>query len=81
MNFELKQGTIRIEACSMNNFSNYNRYIFIGKDGQILKEQQGEQGEYVLSGSELYVRVQVASEHGAMLWTQPVYDESQFERV
>lgn len=78
--FVFEQGMIRISACAKDNYINDYRYVFIGKDGQILKEQFGEYGEYAMNGSESYVRVQVISEHGAMLWTQPVYDDSIFLR-
>jgi len=69
-----------MSATSKDNYVKENKYLFIGKDGKILKEVTGEFGEYKLEGNELYVRAQVISEHGAMLWTQPVYDESKFKR-
>ncbi len=78
--FEFEQERIKVSACTKNNYVTDYKYIFIGKDGKILKEQTGEYGEYVMDGSELYVRVQVVSEHGAMLWTQPVYDDKKFLR-
>lgn len=78
--FELEKGRIKISAGSKDNYVTGYKYVFIGKDGQILKEQIGKEGEYELNGSELYVRVQVISEHGAMLWTQPVYDGRKFEK-
>ncbi|HHW47231.1 MAG TPA: hypothetical protein GXX14_01255 [Clostridiaceae bacterium] len=78
--FSFNDGTIRASAVSYNGFVTENKYIFIGKGGEILKEQTGEYGEYKMDGSELYVRVQVVSEHGAMLWTQPIYDEERFKK-
>jgi hypothetical protein len=69
-------GKIRVSASSLNTYVNDNKYIFIGRDGEKLKEQSGVFGEYEQSGDEMYVRVQVVSEHGAMLWTQPIYKES-----
>lgn len=78
--FDFQQGSIKLTACAKDNYINNYKYIFIGKDGQILKEQTGVSGEYDMNGSELYVRVHVISEHGAMLWTQPLYDDSRFIR-
>jgi len=76
--FSFNDETIKVSAVSYNGFVTENKYIFIGKDGKILKEQTGEYAEYKMDGSEIYVRVQVVSEHGAMLWTQPVYDRDKF---
>ncbi len=66
---------ISVSASSLNTYVNTNQYVFTGRSGEILKEQNGAFGEYELRGDETYVRVQVISEHGAMLWTQPIYHE------
>ena len=78
--FIFDDNTIRISAGSNDTYVKENKYVFVGKDGEVLKEQVGEYGEYKMDGSELYVRAQVVSEHGAMLWTQPIYDDSKFTR-
>ena len=39
----------------------------------------GEELRYELNGKEKYVRIQVTSEYGSMLWTQPFYDKSVFQ--
>lgn len=78
--FILEDAVIKITASAIHSYVPTYKYIFTGKDGKILKEQQDEHGEYVIDTSEPYVRVQVISEHGAMLWTQPVYDDSYFSR-
>ncbi len=56
-------------------------YRFIGANGDVLSEQLGESGCYELTGKEKYVRVQVIGEHGAMLWTQPIYRFELFKRL
>lgn len=71
--FTFDGDTLHIAAASLKNYIKNYQYIFIGKHGQILKKQEGECAQYKFSGDELYVRVQVISEHGAMLWTQPIY--------
>lgn len=77
--FSFKDNTISIKGSSRFNYVKNYRYLFIGKDGILLDEQQGERAEYKLKGNEPYVRVQVISEHGAMLWTQPIYDVDFFQ--
>jgi hypothetical protein len=52
------------------------RYEVIGEGGRLLKSEVGRKVKYRLSGDEAYVRVQASSESGAMLWTQPVYDDA-----
>ncbi|WP_297343238.1 hypothetical protein [Amnibacterium sp.] len=54
------------------------RFRFVGENGAVLQESSGDSAGYTLDGSELYVRVEAQAEHGAMLWTQPVYDEERF---
>jgi len=76
--FTFENGTIKVLASAKDTYVKDYRYIFIGENGKILKDQTGEYGEYKMEGSELYVRVQVISEHGAMLWTQPIYDSDRF---
>lgn len=39
----------------------------------MLHKQTGPSAEYKFQGDELYVRVEVRNECGAILWTQPVY--------
>ena len=57
------------------------RYEFVGAGGEILAEGSGEAARYRLSGHEPYVRVEATSDAGAMLWTQPVYDEARLRRA
>jgi len=79
--FECDQEFVRISARAANKHVKENKYIFTGKNGEVLSEQCGEYGLYKIRGDEMYIRVQVISEHGAMLWTQPVYDEARFKKV
>jgi hypothetical protein len=76
--FSFINNVIRVSGGLQKTYVKENKYVFIGKDGEILKEVTGEYGEYTVQGSEMYVRVQVISEHGAMLWTQPIYKEGLF---
>ena len=78
--FDFCDNLIKISAFAKDTYVRNNKYIFIGKNGQILDEQIGAQGTYHLTEDELYVRVQVISEHGAILWTQPIYQENAFKR-
>jgi hypothetical protein len=78
--FNFANRTLRISATAKDTYVRINKYRFIGRDGQILSEQDNEYGEYYFTGDELYVRVQVVSEHGAMLWTQPVYKNNLFRK-
>ena len=74
----LEEGILRVELNTKNTYVDRYVFRFIGKDGIVLKEQTGASGEYRMTGDEMYVRAEVISEHGAMLWTQPVYREEQF---
>lgn len=76
--FLFKDDVIKISACAKDTYIKVNKYIFTGKGGTILHEQVGDCGTYRLTGNEEYVRVQVISEHGAMLWTQPIYKKELF---
>jgi hypothetical protein len=72
--------TIKLKASEYACYSKDYQYIFIGKNGKILHKQEGEWGEYKLSGNELYVRVKVVGEQGYVLWTQPIYNKDLFKR-
>ena len=78
--FTLRDDWLSVSATAGNTYIKDNLYRFIGRDGRILAEQTGESGEYHFTGRELYLRVQVISEHGAMLWTQPIYQAEAFAR-
>ncbi len=78
--FIFDRDTILITASSKDNYVKNYEYVFIGQDRKVLDKQMGESGKYKMSGNELYVRVQVISEHGAMLWTQPIYRSEMFRR-
>lgn len=72
--------TIRVSACAKDTYVNQYEYTFIGKDGETLGKQYGEFGKYRIAGNEMYIRVHVNSEHGAMLWTQPVFKKELFKK-
>ncbi len=78
--FTFENGAITVAASARGRYVKDYKYVFIGKGGEILSEQFGEKVQYQLKGNELYVRVQVINEHGAMLWTQPVYRTESFSR-
>jgi|GEM_PF-1385677 len=46
---------------------------FIGKDGEVLKEVDGTEGQYTYTGDELYVRAKVISSDGEYALTQPYF--------
>ena len=50
------------------------RILFIGKYGQILRDINGTEATYVLTGSprEAYVRAKIISSNKFVVWTQPV---------
>lgn len=50
-------------------------FAFIGCNGKLLKQCSGSSADYVFTGNEGYVRVQVSREDGAMAWTQPFWIE------
>lgn len=77
--FNLTDEVIRISV-SANSYVSKYRFTFTGKNGDVLSDSYGEYGEYKVS-DEPYVRVKVMSEHGAALWTQPVYREDLFSRA
>ena len=60
-------------------FSNGYRFTVVGENGRVLLTRFGNELNYELSGKEKYVRVQVTSEYGSMLWTQPFYNKSVFQ--
>lgn len=72
--------SFRISAEAKDSYIKACEYVFWGKDGKVLARQTGEYGQYEFTGEELYVRAQVISEHGAMLWTQPVYKKGFFKK-
>jgi hypothetical protein len=47
--------------------------LFIGRDGRILKKEDGLNAVYPFSGDELYVRAKVFSSGGEMAFCQPVF--------
>ena len=71
--FDKESKLLRISANLNKAHLNENEYIFIGDNGKVLHKQTGPFAEYQLSGEESYVRVEVRSRCGAMLFTQPIY--------
>jgi hypothetical protein len=47
--------------------------LFIGRDGQILKKEDGLDVVYTFKGDELYVRAKVFSSGGELAFCQPVF--------
>jgi hypothetical protein len=48
------------------------RVLFIGKNGQLLKEVVTNPAVYEFRGDEMYVRAKVIDSNGNVAWTQPV---------
>lgn len=78
--FRYDKGNLKISVSAKDSYVKIFKYVFIGANGEILDEQSTDAGEYHFSGDESYVRVQVISEHGAMLWTQPIYRKELFKK-
>jgi len=76
--FKFDGQTLTVRASAKDSYIHRFQYRFIGQAGAVFKETFGEIGEYVLNGNERYIRVEVLSEHGAMLWTQPIYENRYF---
>jgi len=72
--FIFENDILRISARAKGSYIKDYTYRFIGDNGKILKQEYAEFAEYKINGNEKYIRVEVTSEHGAMLWTQPIYD-------
>lgn len=54
----------------------YVTFRYIGKDGVVLKEEQGQKSSYSINGDEGYVRVEVERNDGVRAWLQPYFIES-----
>lgn len=52
------------------------RYTFYGGNGKVLKDSVGRSAVLRFDGKEPYIRIRAMSEHGAALWTQPVYNDA-----
>lgn len=68
----LKDYTADTKNITVNSF-NGDTIEFIGKYGTVLKTVPGKNGEYKISGDELYVRVRVKGTDGKYAWTQPLF--------
>ncbi len=81
--FSLEGGVLEVGATLPGGQPRRTHYEFVGEDGTVLAECSGaaETARYRLGGNEAYVRVHAASEDGAALWTQPVYDDARLKRV
>lgn len=53
----------------------YVTFRYIGKNGVILKEEQGQESSYSIIGNEGYVRVEVERNDGVRAWLQPFFIE------
>lgn len=71
--------TIRVTADFRYDRIKKIHYKFIGQNGVVLAEQDGESGSYTLKGDEMYVRVEAMAPDGDMLWTQPLVDKDRFK--
>lgn len=78
--FRFENGVITLSAMSSVGWVYDCRYRFYGRDGKLLSETEGKEASYALRGDELYVRVEVLSPSGKLLYTQPVYDSEGLHR-
>ncbi|MDP4119054.1 MAG: hypothetical protein Q8873_07690 [Bacillota bacterium] len=60
-------------------FSNGCRFTVVGEHGRVLLTRFGDELVYEVNDKEKYIRVQITSEYGSMLWTQPFYRKSVFQ--
>ncbi len=80
-NFSLEDNVIAIKAgFFIDSYVEDFTYRFIGEGGSVLAEERGSAASYALKGDEMYVRVEVTAENGAMLFTQPVYRDELFRK-
>ena len=76
---ELDGGLVHVRAGYFTEtWVNRFRYDLIGENGMKLGSVEGEEADFRLRGDEAYVRVEVTSEEGFKLFTQPIYDDSRF---
>lgn len=75
-----KDGVIELSAKEeVPTLSTGWRFTVVGEHGRVLLTKFGDKLHYEMSGKEKYVRVQVTSEYGSMLWTQPFYNKTYFQ--
>lgn len=74
----LNEDRINISVINNEGYKDIYWYRFIGKDGNILSEVKSETASYEIKGNEMYIRVEVMSSSGKMLYTQPIYDDAKF---
>jgi hypothetical protein len=46
---------------------------FIGKNGSVLKAENGNKATYQIQGNELYIRIKITNAEGKAAWTQPIF--------
>ncbi len=75
----LENDSIRVKAKYMREtYVDEFDYAFIGANGKLLKRSRGKDAFYTISGNEMYVRVEVTSEEGFKLFSQPIYKQGLF---
>ena len=76
---ELKDNVIQVKAqFKTETYVKSFNYKFISENG-VISQSYGETGEYEIQ-DENYIRIEVTAEHGAMLFTQPIYKKEFFDR-
>lgn len=69
---------ITIEAVfPTNTYIDKFNYKFIAENGKVIATSYGKNAKYKLK-NEMYMRVEVIAENGAMLFTQPIYNKDLF---
>ncbi len=76
----LNNDRINISVRNNEGFKDIYWYRFFGRDGVLLSEIRSENASYEIKGNEMYIRAEVMSSSGKMLYTQPVYDDTRFVR-
>lgn len=73
-------GEITVSARGREGYYADFQYTFLGENGEILHQIRGKSGTYRMTAKELYVRVEVMSDAGYKLYTQPIYDTARMKK-
>ena len=67
--------SITIEEKGMTKY----RTQFIGKNGEVFKEDISNPAVYHFKGNEMYIRAKIIDSNGRVAWTQPVLIKTKLE--
>ena len=71
---DIEDGAIKVKAAQIGeSHVDSFHYRFIGTGGKLLHEFTGSAAEYKIDSAQLYIRIEVYGEGGALLFTQPLH--------